>query len=116
MNNKKNIRKEFKESVFERDNYTCVICGHGPFSDLAEQEFDTHHITDRSEMPNGGYVRENGITLCKESNSSEESCHMKAEKFHITEGEEWVDGMHPDDLYRMINSSKELAYEKSKSI
>lgn len=61
---------------------------------------DAHHITDRNEMPNGGYVKENGITLCKEK------CHMKAEKFHMTGGKEWEDGFHPDDLYEKIDSSK----------
>lgn len=37
-------------------------------------------------------------------------------KFHITEGKEWEDGMHPDDLYRMIGSSKEIALAKSEKL
>jgi hypothetical protein len=63
-------------------------------------------------MPNGGYVKENGITLC-DDNDGYEGCHMKAELFHISEGVEWTVGMHPDDLYRLIGSSKELAIRKS---
>jgi hypothetical protein len=47
-------------------------------------------------------VKENGITLCPKH-------HIICEKFHITNGAEWVDGYHPDDLYKLINSSKELA-------
>lgn len=74
------------------------------------EELDAHHITDRSEMPNGGYVKENGITLCKDD------CHMKCEKFHISGGLEWNEGMHPDDLYKKINSSLELAIEKSNEL
>lgn len=50
-------------------------------------------------IQHGGYVKENGITLCKE-------CHIKAEKFHMTGGEEFVIGYHPDDLYKKIDSSK----------
>lgn len=125
------VRREFRDSVFERDNYCCVHCGAGPFYEMANDIFDAHHITDRSEMPNGGYVKENGITLCKEAlglsmvdgedglpdvEFDNESCHMKAEKFHITEGKEWTKGMHPDDLYKKIGSSKELAIKQSEKL
>jgi hypothetical protein len=67
-------------------------------------KLDAHHISDRNSIffSNGGYVLENGITLCEEH-------HLMAEKYHNTEGEEWEDGFHPDDLYKKINSSKELA-------
>jgi hypothetical protein len=57
-------------------------------------------------MPNGGYVKENGISLCPK-------CHLKAERFHMTNGKEWERGYHPIELYRLIGSSKELATEKS---
>lgn len=73
---------------------------------IVKGETDAHHITDRNEMPNGGYVLENGITLCKYE------CHMMAELFHITDGEDWYNGMHPDDLYKLIGSSRDLAIEK----
>jgi hypothetical protein len=68
-----------------------------------EEDLDAHHITDRSLMVGGGYVASNGITVCKDE------CHMKVERFHITEGEEWNEGLHPDDLYRIIGSSREQA-------
>jgi hypothetical protein len=67
---------------------------------------DAHHITDRSLMPNGGYLLENGITVCKDS------CHMLCEKFHITNGKDWNKNLHPDDLYNKIKSSYILAYLK----
>jgi hypothetical protein len=67
---------------------------------------DAHHITDRNKMPNGGYVKENGITVCEE-------CHLKAEKFHQTGGLEWEEGFHPNDLYKLIDSSFNLALQKS---
>ena len=101
---KKDIRNNFRNSVFERDNYTCQVCG---LYNKNVDFFDAHHITDRSLMPFGGYVKENGITLCKDT------CHIKCEKFHISDGLEWEEGLHPDDLYKKINSSKELAIKKS---
>lgn len=50
-------------------------------------------------MPNGGYVKENGISLC----DIENGCHMKAEMNEYTS----------DYLYELINSNYELAYKKS---
>lgn len=89
MKRKKRIRQDFRDQVFERDDYKCRVC------DAENCELDAHHIVDRNDMPNGGYVVENGITLCEE-------CHKKAELFHETTGEEWNEGMHPLDFYKMI--------------
>ena len=111
MSKQKNkIREKFKRDVFKRDNYACRNCTiyYGP--DDANEFLDAHHITDRNEMPNGGYVKENGISLCKDD------CHMKAEQFHITGGIEWEPGMHPDDLYKLIGSSKEEAIKSSEKL
>lgn len=118
MKNKRKIRRKFRDDTFERDEYKCRCCS----QDYSEMNFpesflDAHHITDRSEMPNGGYVKENGISLCKENFDElgflKESCHMKAERFHISGGKDWFTNMHPDDLYKLIGSSKELAIKKS---
>ena len=92
---KKIVRATFRRTVFERDHHKCRICG-------SEEDIAAHHITDRTKMPNGGYHMTNGITLCPE-------CHIKAEKFHQTDGKEWHEGMHPDDLYRLICSDLETA-------
>lgn len=126
MSNKKEIRKKFKNDVYKRDKFTCRHCGLKYSEEEAEAHLDAHHITDRNEMPNGGYVKENGISLCKYvqshpgkelSHSTEEgSCHMKAEKFHITGGKEWEPGMHPDELYKLIGSSKEEAVKASEKL
>jgi predicted restriction endonuclease len=102
MKSKKQIREHFRSVVFVRDKHKCVFCD----KTASNYKLDAHHITDRSEMPNGGYVLENGISLCSEH-------HLIAEKFHDTEGKEWEEGFHPDDLYKKINSSKELAIKKS---
>jgi hypothetical protein len=118
MSSKEKIRRNFRDSVFDRDGYCCKHCGNGPVYESPEAVFDAHHITDRKEMPNGGYVKENGIALCKYNNegSEEGSCHMKAEKFHITQGKEWEPGMHPDELYKLIGSSYEGAVTASEKI
>jgi hypothetical protein len=73
----------------------------------AEQELDAHHITDRNLLPNGGYVKENGISLCQE-------CHLKAEQFHST-GISYP-GYAPEDLYKKINSTIERAIEASQKL
>jgi len=119
---KKRLREKFRMAVFLRDKFTCQGCGL-EFNLKTKDEIDAHHITDRSKMPNGGYALENGITLCnndREFISSQNnikghfpSCHKKAEFFNITKGKEHVTGFHPDDLYKKINSSYELAYKKS---
>ena len=127
MSSKKEIRKKFKTDVFKRDKYTCRCCNTVYTPEEAENLLDAHHITDRNEMPNGGYVKENGISLCKYEKSEfflgepmkgleENSCHMKAEKFHISGGIEWEPNMHPDDLYKAIGSSKEIAIKASEKL
>jgi len=98
--NKQEVRKEFREAVFARDGYQCKICGHN-----VKEELSAHHITDRNEMPNGGYVPENGITLC------DIGCHSIAEQYHRTGSA--LPGFSPDDLYKKIGSSKEKAIEAS---
>jgi predicted restriction endonuclease len=96
---KEAVRFAFREAVFKRDGHQCVFCN-------CREDLDAHHITDRSEMPNGGYVKENGITLCQ-------AHHLDAEMFHISHGKKWRQGMSPTDLYKKIGSSKELAYNAS---
>ena len=93
---KKQIRSQFRENVFKRDGHTCVFCDE-------TENLDAHHITDRTEMPNGGYVKENGITLCP-------GHHLMAEEYHISDGILWEEGMHPSDLYKMIGTTKEEAF------
>lgn len=89
--NKKEIRNKFRDDVFERDKYTCKLCDKKCSLDLVKEIMDAHHIVDRTLMPNGGYVPENGITLCKNV------CHAKAEIFHNTGI--IIEGISPKDLY-----------------
>lgn len=111
---KKQVRKSFRDAVFKRDNYTCRVCGKKWTKDDAEPalgRINAHHITDRNLMPNGGYVVENGITVC---DGEEDSCHMRCESWHITgNGEE---ELHPDKLYGRIDSSLEKAIKAANKL
>ena len=101
---KKEVRRKFRDQVFARDNEACKVCS---MSVTMGAELDAHHITDRTLMEAGGYVPENGISLCK-------SCHVKAEKFHSTG--KAAPGFHPDELYALIGSSHAEAIRASKRL
>lgn len=62
-------REAFKESVFNRDQNKCVVCG-----DVA---VDAHHILDRKLFLDGGYYLDNGVAICS-------NCHIKAESTIIS--------------------------------
>lgn len=65
-NNQLLTRDDFRESVFKRDNYKCVMC--------SEPAKDAHHIIERRLFgETGGYFISNGASLCSE-------CHIEAEK------------------------------------
>lgn len=99
MSSKKEIRQFFVQECLKRDKHSCKICN------AANVKLDVHHIMDRNYFPNGGYIKENGITLC-------ETCHLLAEKYHMSNGQTYHTNMHPDDLYNIINSSFEIAIHK----
>lgn len=109
---KQAIRANFRNSVFERDEYKCRVCGvlgiiDPMFPGLTDNVLDAHHITDRTLIVNGGYVKENGISLCQ-------PCHFQAECFHRTGTA--AAGYEPETLYKLIGSSLELATEKAKKL
>ena len=89
---KKAVRDNFRKVCNCRDNWRCAKCK------TETRGIEVHHITDRHCFKNGGYVKENGITLCDE-------CHLLAEKYHQTNGNEWNEGFHPNDLYEIIKSN-----------
>jgi len=97
---KKQVRQQFRDRTFARDGYKCRVCRQdGPL--------DAHHILDRHDMPNGGYVPENGISLCP-------VCHVKAEHWHSTGTA--LPGYSPDELYALIGSDLDKALAASENL
>jgi hypothetical protein len=83
-------RDDFRNSVFKRDNFKCVICG--------EPAVDSHHIMERRLFNNGGYFIDNGASLC-------EKHHIEAETTKLTTNEirkaaNIINIILPEHLYR----------------
>jgi len=93
----KRWRKQFNYECLTRDNFKCVFCN-------VTENLDVHHITDRHELPNGGYVLSNGITLYPEH-------HLKCEQYHIKGECEEI--FTPNALYIKINSTFDAAFNDS---
>lgn len=64
-NNNILTREDFRNSVFKRDSYKCVVCGN--------DAVDAHHILDRSLFMDGGYYIDNGVSLCSKHHIEAES-------------------------------------------
>jgi len=96
---KKQVRAAFREAVFERDGHCCKVCG--------EPGVDAHHITDRHNLPKGGYVLANGITLCSRCHEIAEGCLQTCLQ---------TPGYTPADLYRLIGSSLDSAWAAAKRV
>jgi predicted restriction endonuclease len=96
----KRWRKAFNESCLKRDKKKCVFCN-------VTEDLDVHHITDRHDMPNGGYAPSNGISLCNEH-------HLLAEEWHATGSarEEYS----ANSLYKKIGSSYQKAHTESQNL
>jgi len=104
---KKLVRAAFRHATFTRDRFCCVMCPFKSSPDRAEDELDAHHVANREAMPNGGYVKENGISLCG-------PCHIKAEEFYSIGVAH--PGSSPEELYKVIRSSKQLAIRASERL
>ena len=77
--NKKELRNsqenvKWRTKVFERDNFTCVICGQ------VGGELNAHHIKPFAKYPKDRFKVENGVTLCKK-------CHKEV---HKAKDEKWI--------------------------
>lgn len=106
MSDKKKVRAAFRNAVFKRDNFTCRVCKKRwkpEDADPSLGRINAHHITDRNDMPNGGYVVENGVTVC---DGDRDSCHMRCERGEITK----------EYLYLVISSSYDKALKQSEKL
>ncbi len=74
MNEKLLTRDAFRESVFARDEYKCVVCG------AVDVHLDAHHILERRLWPDGGYYLSNGATVCETHHRLCESTDITVEQ------------------------------------
>lgn len=89
-------RSEFREAVFARDNYQCVVC--------FKAGTDAHHLLERRLWPDGGYHLDNGVTLC-------DGHHWQAERTYISvEGLRKLAGI--TNVLLPPNLSKDKSYDK----
>lgn len=65
-------REDFRNSVFERDNHSCVICN-------AEAK-DAHHIIERRLFTDGGYYLNNGASLCEKHHKEAEQTILSCDE------------------------------------
>ncbi len=84
-------RDTFRESVFKRDGYRCVLCD--KTEDLA-----AHHIIERRLWPDGGYYIENGGTLCPQHHIEAETTDLSCETIREAAGISEV--VLPPDYYQ----------------
>jgi 5-methylcytosine-specific restriction endonuclease McrA len=98
---KKAVRAAFRAAVFTRDGHSCRVCG------ASDTELDAHHISDRTTMPSGGYVKENGISLCA-------PCHRLAEQ--LWETGVAAPGFSPEQFYALIGSSHAQALHAAEKV
>lgn len=82
-------RDEFRESVFKRDQYKCVIC--------KLTAVDAHHIIERRLFSDGGYYLDNGVSLCAEHHLAAEDTTLSCEKVRLAANIKEV--ILPDHLY-----------------
>jgi len=64
-------RDNFRNGVFERDNYKCVFCD--------KSAVDAHHIMERRLWPDGGYYLNNGGSVCGEHHMLCETTELSVE-------------------------------------
>lgn len=51
--------RQWRRSVFERDQYTCAVCG------VRGREMNAHHLNSWAEFPEQRFDVANGVTLCR---------------------------------------------------
>ena len=89
-------RDEFRESVFKRDGYLCVICG--------ETAKDAHHIIERRLFSDGGYYLDNGASLCEKHHLEGEMTVLECDVIRSAAGIKVV--VIPEHFYEDVEYDK----------
>jgi hypothetical protein len=86
LERKLKARAHFRDAILVRDGKSCRVCG-------STKKVEVHRI-------NGHIlVQGNALCLCH-------GCRVKAEYFAVHDGKKSVEGFHPDDLYKLLGTSK----------
>lgn len=85
-------RKKFRTNVFSRDNNKCVV----PWCDSTAE--DAHHIIERELWEDGGYIPDNGASVCTKHHKYAESNNIPPQAFY-----QWV-GIENPPLPKSINN------------
>ena len=89
-------RDKFRESVFARDNHTCVFC--------SKPAVDAHHILERRLWPDGGYHIDNGASVCAEHHMACEMTTISVEE--VLAACKIQKRILPDHLYESVTYDK----------
>lgn len=68
-------RSAFREGVFQRDGYRCVVC--------KAPAVDAHHIIERRLFSDGGYYLDNGASVCEEHHLAAESTLLSCDELRL---------------------------------
>lgn len=106
--------KKWRKDVFERDNYTCQLCGARSGNGKAVC-LEAHHLKRFSEFPEKRFDVDNGITLCKKCHAPTKGLRPKrAERFKDRENVDVVPTwMYRDDekMMKMLRKPKWMGRE-----
>ena len=87
-------RDDFRNGVFNRDSYKCVICG----QEMTEETpLDAHHIIERRLWSDEGYYLDNGVTLCPKHHLEAEMTILSCDELREEAGIKSV--ILPEHLY-----------------
>lgn len=70
-------RKKFRKNVFERDSHECIV----PW--CTNEPVDAHHILERSLWDTGGYIEDNGASVCGKHHSYAEENDIPPQAFWV---------------------------------
>jgi len=73
-------RKQFRQNVFSRDNNKCIV----PWCD--SEADDAHHIIERELWKDGGYIKDNGASVCNKHHRYAETNHIPPQAFYMWAG------------------------------
>jgi len=65
--------KNWRVAIFQRDNFTCQVCGYINGKGIKRKDLNAHHIISWTRMPQLRYLIDNGVTVCID-------CHKKIHK------------------------------------